>query len=57
MLDPNAAVEMVERKEAIAALRQRLVVAQAQAAAEVTEAAIRGDGLEHSFGGAHARVS
>ena len=57
MLDPNAAVELVERKEAIAALRQRLVAAQAQAAAEVTEAAIRGDGMELGLGGAHARVS
>ena len=57
MLDPQAAVQMVERKEAIAALRQRLVNAQAMAAAEATEASLRGDDLDPPAGGQRARVS
>ena len=57
MLDHGAAVALVERKEAIAQLRARLVNAQAQSAAEATEAGLRGDPELLVPGGQHGRLS
>ena len=57
MLDHGAAVALVERKEAIAQLRARLVNAQAQSAAEATEAGLRGSPELIVAGGQHGRLS